>query len=134
MSSWILDFIHFMAFSCVLNVYITDISSPFPAPLFNLFSFTLQESFEGKPWWHWRWTQVIPSDTTSSSRNDWLSCSYQWKSNNDLYFIWNQGKFQKNSNHALKTKRSLTSLKGIELCFQNKVLISSFCIFCLYVL
>ena len=35
-----------MSFSCPLNVKITDISKPYPAPLFNLFPFTLQESFE----------------------------------------------------------------------------------------
>ena len=43
MSSWILDFIHSMAFSCPLNRYI---SKPYPALLFNLFPFNLQESFE----------------------------------------------------------------------------------------
>ena len=41
MSSWILDFVHSMAFSCQ-----SHISKPYPAPLFNLFPFTLQESFE----------------------------------------------------------------------------------------
>ena len=46
MSSWILDFIHSMAFSCPLNLKLTGISKPYPAPLFNLFPFTLQESFE----------------------------------------------------------------------------------------
>ena len=36
MSSWILDFIHSMAFSCPLNVKITGISKPYPVPLFNI--------------------------------------------------------------------------------------------------
>ena len=46
MSSWILDFIYWMAFSCPSNTLITGISKPYPIPLFNLFPFTLQESFE----------------------------------------------------------------------------------------
>ena len=76
--------------------------------------------------------------------------SFQMAPRKALAMIDPENKSLQNSNQAKKqkdirdyftdgtlsscTEISLTNLKDIELCFQNKVIFSSFCILCFYVL
>ena len=76
--------------------------------------------------------------------------SFQMTPRKVLAMIDPENKSLQNSNQAKKqkdmrdyftdgtlsscTEISLTNLKDIELCFQNKVIFSSFCILCFYVL